>query len=262
MKLSHAVGLVTGAVALAAAANAATADTGAVPDPNVTGVAPAENPTGAVPPGPIAPAPEGTPPPPEPEGRTTMIPESMLVPHGWQPKSRVGLSLSAGAGVADFSAPGIRESTGVAGSWEVRAAVGTRNWWAIEGMYNGSAQSITGLGLTSTGTLIRNGIETTGRLNLPLYAKETLLEPYVFGGVGWNVYSVTGTNTAASDVTSTDNVFAMPFGLGFAVGHHGLMLDGRFTYRPIFGQNLTSTNVNGAFDLNNWNVGVELGYEF
>jgi hypothetical protein len=187
----------------------------------------------------------------------------VTTPHGWQPKSRVGVSLSAGGGVADFTATGMRNTTGVAGYWEVRAAAGTRNWWAIEGMYNGSAQSISGLGLANTGTLIRNGIETTGRINLlRLYAKETLLEPYMFGGVGWNIYSVTGTNTAATDVTSTDNVFALPFGVGFGVGYHGLMFDGRFTYRPTFDSHLTTTNPNGDFNLNNWNIGVELGYEF
>jgi hypothetical protein len=186
----------------------------------------------------------------------------MTVPHGWQPKSRVGLSLSGGAGVANFTAPGMRENTGVATYWEARFAAGTRHWWAVEGMYNGSAQSISGLGLTNTGTLVRNGLETTLRLNVPLYAKETLLEPYAFGGVGWNVYSVTGTNTVASDVTSTNNVLAVPFGLGFAVGYRGLMLDGRFTYRPTFAGNVTNTNPNGDFDLNNWAVAAELGYEF
>ena len=122
------------------------------------------------------------------------------------PDSKIGLAVMAGGGVTDFTQGATRNETTVGGSWDVRALVATRTWIGFEASYIGGANPIKALGVSGNSKLVRNGVEGALRVQLPLYHRSTLLEPYVVGGVGWNSYRVTYVNSySASVTTSGDN---------------------------------------------------------
>ena len=152
-----------------------------------------------------------------------------------------------------------RANTGTAGGWDLRLVFGTRLWVGGEIAYVGAAQSINNLGLASSSTLVRNGIEGVLRINAPLHAGATLLEPYIFGGVGWNLYDVNA-STVTADLNVSDNTLTVPAGLGFSVGYQGFMADIRGTYRPTYFQQLFINQSDTA--LTNWAADLTIGYEF
>jgi hypothetical protein len=179
----------------------------------------------------------------------------------WMPASGIGLAILAGGGVTDFTNSGTRADTGVGGSWDVRFAVATRYWVGFEGSYIGGANSINGLGLSGNSSLVRNGLEGALRIQAPLYAKNTLLEPYILGGAGWNSYRVTNVNSFTASVsTNSDNTVSVPLGIGFAVGYKGFMGDLRYTIRPTYSQTLLTNESSSG--LTNWDAGAMIGYEF
>jgi hypothetical protein len=178
-----------------------------------------------------------------------------------KPDSKIGLAVMAGGGVTDFTQGGTRNQTTVGGSWDVRALVATRTWIGFEASYIGGANPIKALGVSGNSKLVRNGVEGALRLQLPLYHRSTLLEPYVVGGVGWNSYRVTFVNTySASVTTSGDNTVAVPLGVGFMVGYRGVVGDLRSTFRPTYRQTILGNQ--GASGLTNWDAGAMIGFEF
>jgi hypothetical protein len=231
VKLDRKIGFVTIAVMVAMAASASAQS----PPPSAEAVPPAESRDTA----------RSTPPPPR-----------------WMPLSGFGMTLAAGAGVTDFVDGGARDLTKTGGSWDVRMAFGTRRVLGGEMSYVGGANMIHGLGFGTPDTkLIRNGLEVAARLNAPLYRKDTLLEPYFAGGVGWNGYRITNVNTATASASPTDtNTVAIPIALGFAVGYKGFVADARTTIRPTFGQ--TTLRNEGSAALTNWEIGGMVGFEF
>ena len=177
------------------------------------------------------------------------------------PVSRMGLAILAGGGVTDFTQGTMRDQTGVGGFWDVRALFATRHWIGFEASYIGGANPIQGLGLSGSSKLVRNCVEGAVRAQAPLRHGSTLLEPYVFGGVGWNGYRVTIINSdVASITTNNDNVVSLPFGVGFMVGYKGLVGDLRYTFRPTFPQTILPGQ--GPNGLTNWDVGAMIGFEF
>jgi hypothetical protein len=106
---------------------------------------------------------------------------------------------------------------------------------------------------------MRNGAETTLRLNAPLMMGRTLFEPYLFGGVGWDRYTITPT-TPTANVTHSSDVITTPFGVGFDTTYRGFVADVRFAYRPTFKSTITNMPAND--NLTNWTLGAQLGYEF
>lgn len=179
----------------------------------------------------------------------------------WMPASRIGVGVFAGGGVTDFTDGAARSQTNTGGSWTARVTAGTRSVVGVEGSYVGGANTISGLG-NGNATLVRNGVEGVLRINLPLYAHDTLLEPYIFGGAGWNAYRVTNYNSlsTASVSSGTDNTLTIPLGLGFTVGYHGFLADLRYTIRPTYDQS-TLVDRSGTA-LTNWDAGGMIGYEF
>jgi len=177
-----------------------------------------------------------------------------------KPDSQIGLAVMAGGGVTDFTQGATRSETTVGGSWDVRALVATRTWLGFEVSYVGGANPIKALGLSGNSKLVRNGVEGAARAQLPLYHRSTLLEPYLFGGVGWNEYRVTYVNSySASVTTSGDNTVAVPLGVGFMVGHRGFVVDLRSTIRPTF---RSLPGCRGSTGLTNWDTGAMIGFEF
>jgi hypothetical protein len=181
-------------------------------------------------------------------------------PHGI-PDSGIGLAILAGGGVTDFTQGTTRAETDVGGSWDVRLMVATRYRIGFEASYIGGANAIKGLGLSGNSKLVRNGIEGAFRVQAPLYHRKTLLEPYVFGGLGWNTYRVTNVNSDLASVTTNgDNMVSVPLGAGFMVGYKGFVGDLRYTFRQTSQQTiLADLGTNG---LTNWDAGAMIGFEF
>jgi hypothetical protein len=177
-------------------------------------------------------------------------------------RSGFGISLQGGGGVTDFTGSTERALTGVGGSWDVRAVLGTRQIVGFEAAYVGSAHGMT----TSWGgntQLVGNGVEGNLRLNLPFLQNEVLVEPFGFVGLGWSNYYLTNFGDAGQVFSNSDAVGAVPMGGGLAVGYRGFMVEARFTYRPYFDDNqLLVAGSNDYLRLDNWNAGVMLGFEF
>jgi hypothetical protein len=183
-------------------------------------------------------------------------------PIRWMPLSRFGMTLAGGGGITDFTQSGTRSVTQTGESWDVRMAFRTRRWVGLEFSYIGGANVIHSLGFESgTTRLIRNGIELALRLNAPLYARDTLLEPYFAGGMGWNSYRITNTTTVTADASPTGaSTLALPLAIGFAIGYKGFIADARCTLRPTYRQ--TTLRDEGSGALTNWDLGGMIGFEF
>jgi hypothetical protein len=178
--------------------------------------------------------------------------------------SGIGTAVSIGGGVSNFTDDTARSLTSPGGEWNARAVVGTRSIVALEGAYEGSARNIDAAGLDTSSYLVSTGLEGALRLNAPVSIERGLVEPFVFGGLGWQNFNLAGDDTNTSSVEENDNVLTVPVGVGIAGGYGGLHLDGRFTYRYAVGSDMFGPTENG-FDENsvsNWSLGAGLGFEF
>lgn len=176
--------------------------------------------------------------------------------------TNVGVAAMLGGGVGNFFNTDTRDMTGTAGAYGVRLTVGTRTYVAGEAAYHGTLQTISGQSGFSSPNLMSNTAEAVLRLNYPLIGlagEASLLEPFAFAGLGWTRFNVIDSNsTSASD----DNVI-VPLGAGLGYGYKGLMVDARFTYRPIASAgNVIKLPSGSNAELSSWVVGANLGYEF
>ena len=176
------------------------------------------------------------------------------------PSTSIGISLGLGGGVTNYVGTEMNDVTDVGGSYEVRATIGTRLFVAGEAAYVGSRRGITTpVSGASLGHIFSNGLEGALRVQYPLYTGGWMIEPFAFGGLGWAHYGIDGAFTAS---TASDDVLTVPFGAGISAAWNGLFLEGRFTYRPVYNEDLF-VNANGnAVSLNNWTAGALVGYEF
>lgn len=215
-----------------------------------------------------APEPPLPPPPPVMEAPQPPPPVVIVQPPPPAPKnplpgSRIGMAFTLGAGATGFVDEGARAFVDTGGSWEARMTVGTRLPVAFEGAYIGSAQGMQALGISSDAVLLGNGAEGDARLNFT----RSRIQPYIFGGVGWMNYQVRNTQIATSDLRSSDNVLEVPFGVGLSARlGRSFLLDIRGTGRATFDdgllKNLSAATNSGNANLNNWNAGARLGWEF
>jgi len=184
-------------------------------------------------------------------------PAPAAAPHEHGP---LGAGLLVGGGVQDFTGDNARAATGTAGFWNARMVFGTRQIVGFEAAYVGSAQSINMLGLDSDAMLLSNGAEGAVRVNLPVSRTAySLVEPFGFVGAGWSRYHVANTPVNTASVAPNDDILAVPYGAGLAVGYRGFMADARFTYRSTFYNDLLRTS-GGRLD--NWTAGGQVGFEF
>jgi hypothetical protein len=171
--------------------------------------------------------------------------------------------MSAGGGVSDFTNESARDATKPAGSWEVRAIVGSRLPVAAEVSYLGSAQRISALGLESDALLVGNGVQ--GDLRLNIMPKE-IVSPFVYGGAAWRRYDLARVNNNTSDVADHDNVIEFPVGIGLAYHYGGLMVDARGEFRAATNEDLmpalNAASANEQASLHRWGVNANLGFEF
>jgi hypothetical protein len=172
--------------------------------------------------------------------------------------TKIGTALMLGGGFEDFTNSNIRSMTGGGGSWDARIAAGTRHFVGLEAAYIGAVRGINALGLPNT-NLVSNGLEGNIRFNLPIVRGPTTIEPFAFGGIGWQHYSISQSNNNFSDILNSDDVMAVPFGAGLMYSYDMFMLDARFTYRETFFNDMFRAT---GEKLNTWGVGGNIGVEF
>src|SRR4051812_16651847 len=154
-------------------------------------------------------------------------------------RTPMGMSFQVGGGVTNFSSQKTRDLTEPGGFWDARGVFGTRSPLALEVAYVGNAEDIKAPGLDPSAVLVGQGAEADLRLQAPMVtATGVLVEPFIFGGGGWQHYSVSNAAFNASIVRQNDDVATLPFGGGIAMGYRGFLLDGRFTYRQTFDDEL------------------------
>ena len=174
-----------------------------------------------------------------------------------------GFGFQVGGGVTGFSRKETRDSFGTGGYWDARALIGSRSFLGAELAYVGSARDASAGGLAGNAALLGNGAEAAVRVNLPIESNRLLVEPFLFGGVGWTYYQVINGEGNSSNIKDHANALSIPFGAGVSTAFNHFMLDARFTYRAVFDDDLvrlTSGDRDHA-DLQNWSAGLTVGYE-
>lgn len=172
-----------------------------------------------------------------------------------------------GGGVNNFTEPSTMGTTSVGGYWDARVGFGSRSIFGGEVGYLGGARDVDAIGLSSGAFMLNNGVEGVGRLNIPITGvgdKSSLIEPYTFGGVGWQYFSLANVSTNTSDVDNDDHTLTIPMGVGLALGYGGVTLDSRIAYRPVLFSDMMGYSTN-SFDSNAisfWTAGASIGYEF
>jgi hypothetical protein len=178
-------------------------------------------------------------------------------------KSGIGITLQGGGGVTNFTGSGATAATDLGGYWDLRVVFGTRTFIGGELAYVGSSRGTTSASLYGSSTsLIGNGGEADVRFQLPLVSGGgALVEPFIFGGVGWSQYRYS--NFQLGQSARSDNVGTVPFGGGLAFGYRGFMADARFTYRPTFDatSDFFGPSVSSG-GLSSWTAGLMVGFEF
>lgn len=205
---------------------------------------------------------------PEIKTEVNVAPEATVTPIAEVPAPEVrhraflgGLALTVGGGVTDFTKTDARDITDPGGLWEARLGIGNKNMIGAEVAYVGTAQDINVLGLDNSAVLMSNSVEGVARLNIGNWA----VQPFVFGGVGWANYDIVNEDFNTSSIAGNDNMLTVPVGGGLRTRISGFLVDGRFTYRPTFEDqlfNLSSLGNNSTVTMDTWQATLRLGYEF
>lgn len=175
--------------------------------------------------------------------------------------TRYGASITAGGGVGGFADNEMRETTDVGGSWDVRAAIGTRTLIGFEAGYLGTAQGIDAIGLDTNAVLLGTALQGVARLN---GGQGDAFNPYVFAGMAWRRYDLTNIDTNTSDVTDSDNLLEVPFGLGMAYRYDHFVADVRGEVRVATFEDLIPSGDAAGEDMamHTWGASAQVGYEF
>jgi hypothetical protein len=204
-------------------------------------------------------------PPPQAQAQPQPMPAAEPMPYEAQTGAEtwlhdVGLGLSVGGGVEDFSGSTMRNTTGTGGSWTARLTFGTHEYIAGEASYIGSAQSINRLGLSGNSELIGNGAQAALRINGTTHYP---VQPFLYGGAAWRHYNLNTSGTNFSDVVDHADAFEIPLGVGVAGYVSGVMLEARGEYRFGWADHDIVTQSNGGTPLmDRWGVTGNIGYSF
>lgn len=169
--------------------------------------------------------------------------------------SPLGPYVLLGGGVTDFTNRSVRDRYDVGGTWDVRLGVGRGSFVGVEAAYVGSALSAKNGGPN----LLGNGAEGVVRLQAPYASGSWLLEPFVFGGIGWQRMSL---RDAPAGLKNQDDIGVVPFGGGVTAGYGRWLLDARFTYRTSFSDDLPLAVGAAPANLDGWAVNAAVGYSF
>jgi hypothetical protein len=169
--------------------------------------------------------------------------------------SPLGEYVLVGGGVTDFTEDAVKNRFDMGGAWDLRLGIGSRVFVGGEVAYVGWLRAADGAG----SDLLSNGAEAVVRLQYPYATGSWLVEPFVFGGIGWNHVSL---RDAAPGLEDSDEIGVVPFGGGVTLGYNRLLFDARFTYRTSFDDDLALAVTEGPADLEQWGVTAAVGYEF
>ena len=166
------------------------------------------------------------------------------------------VSLTTGAGVANYFGDSVPDGSIDPGAmWDARMTFGTRSVFALEAAYMGGVNDIN-LGGGKNGQLFSNGIDGDLRLQLPFR-----VQPYAFGGVGYNHLEVRNQGTGvANGFVGKDDQVTIPAGGGVTAyaGRH-ITIDARGTYRFIPDNGIT---IMPDRHLHQWIAQANVGYAF
>jgi opacity protein-like surface antigen len=166
------------------------------------------------------------------------------------------ISLVTGAGVGDYFGSPLNVDVDPGAVWDARLTFGAHSIFALEAGYVGSTNSVDRNG-SHVGQITSNGLDGTVRLQLP-----ARVQPYVFGGVGYNHMSVDreGDPLTQSQLRHEDNQLTVPAGGGITgyLGRHATV-DVRGTYRLIPDNGII---VGDTGSLHQWYAQARIGYTF
>jgi hypothetical protein len=182
------------------------------------------------------------------------------------PFTQVGVTLGIGGGVTNFTGSEMNAAVDVGGSWEVRSTIGTRLFLAGELAYVGSRRNISLPGVTTANAdkphVFSHGFEGALRAQYPYVTGSWLIEPFAFGGLGWTHLGIDGTVPSDSALRTSDDILVVPFGAGLSAIWNNIFIEGRFTYRATFNEDLLAKADGTAVGMSNWAAGALVGYEF
>jgi hypothetical protein len=164
------------------------------------------------------------------------------------------VSLTAGAGVSNYFGHTTTGNSDPGATWDARVTFGAHSVFAFEAGYVGSTNSLD-IPTEKGGRINSHGFDGDLRLQLP-----TVVQPYIFGGVGYNHMSLNFDNATVGGQLSQNQV-TIPAGAGLAayLGRH-VTVDLRGTYRLIPDNDITVMGPNGS--LHQWVAQGHLGYVF
>lgn len=178
-------------------------------------------------------------------------------------RSGIGIGVVVGGGVSGFTDESMRDSlsSDAGGMWDVRLTLGTHTPLGLELSYTGTAADLEMI--PGDTALVGTTVEGALRYNvLPHFA----WNPYIFAGVGWQQYDVTGTEVslARNGIDDTADLIVAPLGAGLSYRDaSGLVLDIRGTLRLAEDETLVVADASGSTpDLDSWQASGSLGYEF
>jgi hypothetical protein len=184
------------------------------------------------------------------------------------PTSGLGLQLSLGGGVTQFTNRTMRDTTSpLGGQWDLRAVIGTRIPIGIEIGYLGSAAQIRSLFSQTTAVMVGTTIESDLRLNI---LPSRIVDPYIFAGLGWTRYNVDepAFTLATTGIRTHDDMMEVPAGAGVAFRWDGVVADLRGTFHATDGSQLVLDEnsmraTTGQFAaMHSWDATLAVGYEF
>lgn len=182
------------------------------------------------------------------------------------PFTQIGMTLGIGGGVTNFTGSEMSSAVDVGGSWEVRSTIGTRLFLAGELAYVGSRRNISMPGVTTANAdkphVFAHGLEGALRAQYPWVTGSWLIEPFAFGGLGWTHLGIDGIVPSGSALRTSDDILVVPFGAGVSAIWNNIFVEGRFTYRAAFNEDLLATADGTPASMGNWGAGALVGYEF
>lgn len=157
------------------------------------------------------------------------------------------LDVQANGGVANYA----RDVTTDAGP-AYGVIVGFRPWTfvGIEGQYQGATNSMDRAKNAGYDHVTANGILGDVRFGLPY-----VVEPFAFGGVGWQHFNQTGPLGIADRSEST---VVFPFGGGLETKVGNVILGGRFTYEILNDKNVIANATNASLWTATANIGAAI----
>lgn len=186
--------------------------------------------------------------------------------HDSRLSSGYGISTILGGGLTGFTDKTMRNtmSSDVGGLWDLRVTLGSHTPLAIDVGYIGTAASIDALSRTQSGTLVGTTFEAAARWNI---RPRAALNPYVFAGMGWQRYDISGGSFKQSDTGMNDSDNSIVFPMGAGVSYRdptGLVADLKGTFRANTGAGLVLESLNSTNHaaMHTWEASAAVGYEF